>query len=149
MDHANRRGFVDSRIFSGKELGCLGGQHSRPDLSQTILKSLLSPLGSWEAQKPGLEFILSTWILGLGGQAKLSGGLVGEPVSLLRARFGTIAQDCPSPNLPLSKGSPLVREYCQLCVSVHQKLTPGRARSGPALTTCRVGIWEMPHQRPE
>lgn len=69
-------------------MGGLSGQQARPGHSQTILKSLLSPLGGWEAHKPGSEFILSTWSLGLGGP----GGLVREPVSQLQSQ---VWHNCP------------------------------------------------------
>lgn len=67
MDHANVKVLVSSRMSSGKGLRGLGGQQTRPAHGQTILKNLSSPRGGWEAQKPGAEFVLSTWRLGIGG----------------------------------------------------------------------------------
>lgn len=42
-----------------------------------------------------------------------------------------LRQICHNIKSELSKGFPLGSEYCQRYVAVHQKLTPGRARSGP------------------
>lgn len=116
-------------------MGGLSGQQARPGHSQTILKSLLSPLGGWEAHKPGSEFILSTWSLGLGGPGQIgwrSSQGACEPTpepGLAQLPRTVLHQICHDVKSELNKGFPLGSEYWQLCVSAHQKPTPGRARS--------------------